>query len=298
VKEEVKAGIIIVSSLIILSVSVVLIGGSRFFDKFDVYYVRVMNAAGLETGAQVRLGGVRIGRVLAIKSPAGPGRPVTIEIGVRRGAAIYQGTKALITQVGFVGDIYLLLAVDATTSGVIRPGADIPAEETSDFGKLMAKIEGLSQSLDGLVRDVDRVFSEKNVNNVETLLGNANRAIVSGTSNFEKVASALKNTTDRLELVLSEVESLVKTNKGEISQLIKKAREDLDDAGEMLRSIESVAKKIDKTTGSADRAIELQSRNLDTLIDSMTRTTDDLRDVLQDIKRKPWSILYKEGKDE
>ena len=61
-KEEIKAGIIIVASFLILTALVILIGGSNLFEKFDVYYVKVMNTSGLETGAQVKLGGVRVGQ--------------------------------------------------------------------------------------------------------------------------------------------------------------------------------------------------------------------------------------------
>jgi phospholipid/cholesterol/gamma-HCH transport system substrate-binding protein len=298
VREEIKAGIIVCTSLLLLSASVILIGGSRFFEKFDVYYVRVMNVGGLETGAQVRLGGVKVGRVLAITAPSGSGKPVTIEIGLKRGTPVFKGTRALITQIGFVGDIYVLLAVDQTTEGRILPGEEIPSEKTSDFARMMGKLEDLSQSLDGLIRDADRVFSAENVHKIESLLATANKALMSGSSNFEEVASAFKSTNERLELVLSEVESLVKENKGEVSQLIMKARQDLDKAAEMMKSIETAAKSIDKTTATAGRTIDLQSRNLDMLIDAMTKSTEDLRDVLQEIKRKPWSILYKEGKSE
>jgi phospholipid/cholesterol/gamma-HCH transport system substrate-binding protein len=76
-KDEIKAGIIILTSIVILSVFVILIGGSQFLEKYDTYTVRVMNAAGLETGAQVKLGGVRVGRVLNIVPHKGcdiPGR--------------------------------------------------------------------------------------------------------------------------------------------------------------------------------------------------------------------------------
>jgi len=66
----------------------------------------------------------------------------------------------------------------------------------------------------------------------------------------------------------------------------------------MIKSIEATAKTVDRTTGSVDTAINLQSRNLDNLLNTMTRTTEDLQDVLQDLKSKPWSVLYKEGRGE
>jgi phospholipid/cholesterol/gamma-HCH transport system substrate-binding protein len=295
-KEEIKAGIIIVTSFLVLSALVVLIGGSRLFEKIDKYYVKVTNAAGLETGSQVKLGGVRVGRVLSIAEPAGPGRPLTIEIGLKKGTPVYKGTKALITQIGFVGDIYLLLAVDRTTEGKIEPGGEIPAEEATDFAKMMTKLEGLSQTVDSLVKDIDKLFTPDNIHEMEKLVRNTNKAIVVGTANIEQVSASLKSTTEKLGQVLAEVEDVVKTNKGEVSELIRKARQDLDRAGEMLRTIEAAAKSVDKVTGDVGVVVDRQGQNIDGLVDAMTRTAEELQGVLQEIRNKPWSVLYREDR--
>lgn len=294
-KEEIKAGVIIVASFLILSGFVILIGGSQVFEKLDFYYVKVMNAAGVDEGAQVKLGGVRVGRVLSITPPTAPGEPVTIKVGIKKGTVLYKGTKASITQVGFVGDIYLLLSIDKTTKEQFKAGDTIPADEQVQFAVLMARLDSISQSVDGLIKDIDMIFSERNIKEIESLLKNANSAIVSGSSNLDKVASALKGTTAKLELALNEVEGLVKDNKAEVSQLIRRAREGVEKAGDMIRTIEAAAKSADATIKTADRAIDRQSQNLDILLNTLNRTTEDLRDALQEIKSKPWSVVYKEG---
>jgi phospholipid/cholesterol/gamma-HCH transport system substrate-binding protein len=297
-KEEIKAGIIIIASLVIMSGFIILIGGGQLFKKFDTYYVKVMNAGGLEVGTQVKLGGVRVGRVLSIKTPTGPGESVTIEIGIKKGTVLYKGTKAYITQVGFVGDIYLMLSVQKTTNEMIKVGDIIPSEEPVQFDVLMSKLDGLSRSVNGLVRDVDQIFSEKNIKGIETIVENTNKAVVSGSSNLDKIASSLKKTTDKLELILNEIEEIVRSNKGEVSQLVKKAREDIEKAGEMIKSIEATAKSVEKTSKSAGKVIDVQSQNLEILLDTMTRTTEELQGLLQEIKNKPWGIIYKERKGE
>jgi len=294
-REEIKAGIIITASIIVLTAFIVLIGGGRFLDKFDVYHVNVMNAAGLETGAQVRLGGVRAGRVLAINAPDGPGKPITIDLGIKKGTILYKGTKALITQVGFVGDIYLLLSVDNTTTGQIAVGETIPSEEQVQFGKLMARMDTISQSVDNLVKDVNVLFSHSNMQEIKALLGNTNKAIVSGSSNLDRIAASLKATTDKLQLVLNEIEDVMKSNKGEVSHVIRKARESLEKAGDMIKAIEETAKTVDKTTKSIDKAVDVQSQNLDALFNTLTKTTEDMQDVLNEIKNKPWSVIYRES---
>ena len=290
-KEEIKAGIIIGASFLILTALVILVGGSSLFEKFDVYYVKVMNTSGLETGAQVKLGGVRVGRVLAVREPRGPGEPVVMEIGLKKGTPVYQGTRASITQLGFVGDLYLLLAIDKTTGEKIKVGDVIPSEETVQFALIMSRVEGLTRSVDGLIKDVDKLFSQKNLDGVEHLVENLNKAVVSTSSNVEKVTVGIRSATKKLEVVLNEVEGLLKDNRGEVAQLIKKAREDLNKAGEMIASIE-------KAANSVDSAVNLQSENLDTLLKSLTEATAELQDVLQQINAKPWSVLYQENKGE
>ncbi|MBI5633615.1 MAG: MCE family protein [Nitrospirae bacterium] len=290
-REEIKAGLIIIVSMILLTALIILIGGSQFLDKFDTYYIKVKNAAGLEAGAQVKLGGVRVGRVVSVKEPQQAGDSVVVEIGIKQGKPIYKGTKASVTQVGFVGDIYLLLSVNDTVNERIKVGDVIPSEEVVDFGVIMSKVEGLSKSLDSLIHDVNKVFSPQNVKQVESLLGNTNKAIVSATANIDKMTADIRMTADKLSKVLDELEGLVSNNKGEFTQVLKKARETLDKAEVMIKGIE-------KTAMTVDRAVDHQSQNLDLLLNTMTRTTDELQDLLHEIKSKPWSVIYKEGKGE
>lgn len=290
-REEIKAGLIIGIAIILLTGLVIVIGGAQFLEKFDTYKIKVKNAAGLEPGSQVRLGGVRIGRVISIREPQLSGEAVVIEIGIKAGKPIYKGTKACITQLGFVGDIYLLLSVNDTVNERIRVGDEIPSEEVVDFGVIMAKVEGLSKSLDLLIKDIDKVFSPQNIQQVEVLLGNTNKAVVSVSSNVEKMATDLRKTTDKFSVVLDELEGLVSNNKGEFGQLLSQARLDLEKAATMLASIE-------KSSETVGRAVDMQSQNLDNLLNSMTQTMDQLQDLIHDIKSKPWSVLYKEGKGE
>jgi ABC-type transporter Mla subunit MlaD len=297
-KEEIKAGTVVVVALLILSVFIIFIGGGRLFDDYDKYSVHVMNAGGLEVGAQVRLGGVRVGRILNINPPAGPGQPVTIEVGIKEGTVLYKGTRAKITQLGFVGDIYLLLTVQNTTNEKIKVGSVIPSKEQVQFDVLMAKLEGISDSVDKLIKDINKIFSQKNIDGIELLVENTNKAIVSGSASIDQVAASFKSTTDKLERVLDEIEEILKENKEEFAQLLKKAREDLEKAGDMIESIESTAKSIEKTSDTAEEAITLQSENLDNLLKTLNRTTEDLQELLQEIKQKPWSIIHKEKKGE
>lgn len=270
-KEEIKAGIIIFSALVILSSFTIFIGGSQLFKKLDIYYVKAMNVAGLETGSQVRLGGVRVGSIIDIRAPEGPGEPLTITIGLNSGTVIYKGTRAIITQIGFVGDIYLLLSVEETADERINVGEVIPSVESMDFKILMAKIGNISESLDTLIKNIDKLFSQSNIDDIQKLVKD-----VSG--------------------VLDEIKGIVKDSKGGISGLLSKASETIEKAGNMVTTIEETARSVDKTSQSLEGAVKLQSQNLTGLLDTLAETIEDMQEVLQEIKNKPWSVIYKEGK--
>lgn len=270
-KEEIKAGIIIFSALVILSSFTIFIGGSQLFKKLDIYYVKAMNVAGLETGSQVRLGGVRVGSIMDINAPEGPGESLTITIGLNSGTVIYKGTRAIITQIGFVGDIYLLLSVEETADERINVGEVIPSVESMDFKILMAKIGNISESLDILIKNIDKLFSQSNIDDIQKLVKD-----VSG--------------------VLDEIKGIVKDSKGGISGLLSKASETIEKAGNMVTTIEETARSVDKTSQSLEGAVKLQSQNLTGLLDTLAETIEDMQEVLQEIKNKPWSVIYKEGK--
>lgn len=297
-KEEVKAGTIIVLSLIILSGFVIFIGGTQVFQKLDTYHVELMNVAGIEEGATVKLGGVNVGKVLKIKTPTAAGRPVAITIGVKKGTVLYKGTRASISQVGFMGDLYILLSLEKTTNEQIKVGDTIPSDEQVQFNVLMARLDNISQSADQLIRDVDTIFSDRNKKHVEDILKNTNSAIVSGSSSISTSAAALRATAAKLESVLNQVEGIVGENRGDVALLIKRARENMEKAGDMIKTLDSTAKNINKTIGTADRTIDLQSQNIDALLTNMNRAAEDLRDVLHEVKNKPWSMIYKEKRGE
>ena len=301
--EEIKAGVIIVAAFLILGSSVIFIGGSQFFEKLDSYTVRVYNAAGIEEGAQVRLGGVKIGKVLAVIPPGSPGDPVTITMGVTKGTVLYKGTRAAISQVGLMGDLYILLAIDAIDRAnreQFRPGDTIPMEEQVPLAVTMARIDRISRSVEGVVKDIGLIFSDKNIKEIGAILKNVNSTIISGSANLDQVAAALKGTTVKLELVLNEVELLAKDTRAEVPPLVKKARDGIEKAESMIVAIEESAKAAHTTIKNADKTIDRQSLNMDVLLHTLNRATEDLRDALHEIRSKPWGLIYQEeqGKGE
>ncbi|MBF0473297.1 MAG: MCE family protein [Nitrospirae bacterium] len=297
-KEEIKAGFIIVSAFLILSIVIIVIGGKHFLKSYDYYYIKVKNVTGIDVGSQVKLAGVTVGSIVDIMPPQSPGDFVTIKIGLKKGTKLFKGTQAMISQIGFIGDIFLLLAVDNTLNDPIVPGSIIPSSEHMQFTTLMSKLDELSHSVNNLVTDMDKVFSPKNLSHIDGILENTNTLMGGASSNINKISTSLHDVTDQLSTVLKEMQGLVKDSKGGINDILKKSSADLEKTGDMIKAIEQAANSVGKTSRSVDRAINAQNNNIDELLRSMTKTAENMQEVLQEFKHRPWSIIYKEGKGE
>ena len=64
---EIKAGILVLLSIIVLTIFIVAITGSKLWYQKDEYYVLMQFAGGLEPGVPVRYGGIKVGEVKEIK---------------------------------------------------------------------------------------------------------------------------------------------------------------------------------------------------------------------------------------
>ena len=105
-----RVGIFIVLALIILAVGVFLIGNKDFF--FSSTYVlksEFKTVAGLNNGAEVRIGGIHQGTVKRIELPSQPNGKMTVVMNLRNPTrnVIKKDSVAAIKTEGVLGDMYV-----------------------------------------------------------------------------------------------------------------------------------------------------------------------------------------------
>ncbi len=138
---------LVVSMLLTLTVYATLQRSVR--GGVDHYSAVFTDVSGLRTGDDVRMAGVRVGRVDAIDL-AGAAAKVTFEI--QRDQALYGNTVASVTYQNLIGQRYVGLSMgDFGDPSALRPGAQIPVEHTEpsfDLSRLLNGFEPLFSTLD------------------------------------------------------------------------------------------------------------------------------------------------------
>ncbi len=138
-KIETLVGLFVIAGVLAVAYLAVQIGGARFFGN-ETYTVeaRFTNVGGLKTGADVRVAGVSVGRVRAVRlDPESYAAYVAIDI--RRGIELDDDTIVSIRTTGLIGDKFVALLPGG--SGIpVEPGEILyDTESAVDLESLISR---------------------------------------------------------------------------------------------------------------------------------------------------------------
>jgi len=224
---EVKVGVLILVSLGILGVFILVMGGLSFEPTYAIY-VDFDNPGGLQSGAPVRIAGVRVGDVHELRFMGGNLDPKTgrrslvrakLSVQQKVKDTIHDDAEFYVTTQGVLGEQFLavepgtpgraVLAPDSVVKGIDPPRLDLflaKAYELLDttvkginnnrelISDIAVNTAGLLKGLNGVVGD-NRERMNRTMENLEKLSVEANQLTrdVRGKVNDPKVARTIDN---------------------------------------------------------------------------------------------------------
>ena len=152
-----QVGLLVLASFVLILWATFQSGRLPFFGGEEEMRITFPNAMGLEEEAAVRLNGVPVGHVRKIALHP-EGNDVIVTLGVDPGTRshIHEGATARITTVGFLSELYVALDGGDLHRPVIHDDAQIQGEGSADPQVLYRKMEGMGDSLDVLLGNLNR----------------------------------------------------------------------------------------------------------------------------------------------
>ncbi|MGD0264120.1 MAG: MlaD family protein [Candidatus Methylomirabilota bacterium] len=320
-RDELKAGILIAVSLVVLAGLIIGVSGVSLWDRYDHYTVRLRSATGLEPGTPVRLGGLKVGKVLSLRIPPEDTARVEITLGVRQGIAIPQGTWATIATMGLLGDPFLQLSTEAHNTQRIPPGSQIPGRDAAQIAELLQRLQKVTESADSFLADaagilkqdvvdlgrrlnevakvtqvtvehIDAFVAPANRERVEKILANLDQAVRDSSGSVRAVLENLTATSRRMDTTMETVQGLVGENREDLREAVRLLKGDLEGAGSLLTSMERTLQGVDQTLGHVDRTVLDNSDALEETLANLRRSSQNLRELTQSLKERPWSAFF------
>jgi phospholipid/cholesterol/gamma-HCH transport system substrate-binding protein len=162
---EIKVGIFALIGVVLFCISIILLGGDKFFFSrtYDLK-VRMSQVQGLGKGSVVSLTGVPVGNVETIEFLPGE-KDVEVTIRVQRAVQpkITEGSMASIKTQGALGDKYVYIEPGPLSAAPLKDGAQLPMDKTPDFLDIIASKGAEMGEIVEVIKEVHILF--KNINN-------------------------------------------------------------------------------------------------------------------------------------
>ena len=239
-----KVGLTVFIGLVILFIFLFIVGSENSFlsSKYELK-IFVENVQGLNDGAMVSLGGIKIGHVKDRKftrKDGVNGVDVTMDILTEYKPQITKHSTAQVKTIGLLGDQFIDITIGQKGEEPLKDGDYIPVKPTLTFEKFADKIDPLVDDFSGVMKNlksisdsiahgkgmVGRMINSTSAGkNLEELLANVNS--VAGAINQKKGTlgklaydSSLYNNLTELTGNINSISDSVKSGKGSLGKLL------------------------------------------------------------------------------
>jgi len=309
-QEEIKAGALIVVTIVLFLTALVFVGGVNLLRKQRVTYTTYFKfAGGLEPGAFVRFGGLKVGTVQSAGIDPQDSTRIRVRLSVNSDTPVRANSRARISTLGFLGENYVEVSPGTRDAALLKPGSELPAAEIVQLADVFNNVNNVTVNANKLVNDLDEKFvvlannADQLINNLNTVVGPENRQhlqaalanvdamlaetrqpLKSSLANIDTVSAKLGPTIDNANQTITQTKTLadnlngtIEENRKEIHEALIRLRASLIEAQALMANVQDT---LDNNRG-----------NLDETLENIRASSQNLKEFTDQVKHHPYSLI-------
>ena len=193
-----RLGAFIIVALTILVSGIFIVGGKQYlFTPTYRLNAQFGSVVGLDSGAEVRVGGVHSGSVRSVELPDKPTDKITVRMDLDRSThnIIRQDSVATIETEGLLGNQYIAISFGSATGANVVDGGTIASEPPLEMSMLLKKANGILDSSQAAVKNVTNATA--NLSSITAKIDDG-KGTVGALINDKKIYTQLDQTTSGL----------------------------------------------------------------------------------------------------
>ncbi len=285
--EKARLGIFIIGTSAVLIAILFFMVGKRLLTPTVPYFTRLdESVSGLELGAPVKLNGVDIGNVIAIRTDPDDITKAVVEFQVYSDVTMKTDMSLTIGTFGITGLKYLEVTGGNYQSPDLPPGGEV-LSQPSTLGRLLSRADTIALKVDNLLGNMVSLTSAANRDHLDNL--------ISSSASLSQALEVLVDDLNRLqpgqkvEQILTRVEAISRGVQEELEKV--ELAETVEEYQNAARELGSLAKRADVTL------LKVQE-DLSASMGSMKETMKNMSTFSRQIKENPSVLLRKEDKQE
>ncbi len=145
---EIKAGLLVLVSGVVFTLFVLAIMGYRPASNGSVYHAQFSDTGGLRLGADVRFGGLKVGRVTALTPSPDDQSLIRATVLVTEETPVNEDSRAYITQTTLTAEKHLEISTGSKQAARLESGSVLRQGTGGMFGEIEAVAGGVTQLLE------------------------------------------------------------------------------------------------------------------------------------------------------
>jgi phospholipid/cholesterol/gamma-HCH transport system substrate-binding protein len=271
-------------------------GDSRSYTPYEIYFEGGGGVSGLDQGSTVRYLGVDVGRVRRISLDRNQASRVKVIVDVDDSAPISAATRASLNMQGVTGLLFINLkqAQGADSSQPPPQGERYPRIESmnSDFDALLTNLPELVGRATGLIDNIDKIFSEKNIAAVSQTLENLRATSQSMPNTATKVSTLiddLKATLVEVSGAAASIRDIAEDSRPQVTQAVESLKMAADN---LSKTSERISKFVSSAEVQAEHLTEHGLFELERLLRDARAAANEFRDLSRSLKQQPSQLMY------
>lgn len=162
---ELRVGLTVIFASLTLALLLFLMSGTGgFFSKRITLLSFFDNASGLRVGAPVRLSGVEIGNVIAIRIVPDKDKQITpveviMKVSTKYGFNLRRDSVTSLDTAGVLGETYLDIDSSQAIGARAQNGDTLSTQVHPDFNEVVRSSQSTLQNMDALIKRADRILA-------------------------------------------------------------------------------------------------------------------------------------------
>ncbi len=288
---EIKAGIFILFSIVILVIFLVVILGLNRWEDKATYRCRFGYVGGIEKGSLVRFAGMEVGTVTGFSLPRPGETRVEVFLEMKKETPIRVNSEAYLSTIGLMGAYYVEITPGTPDAALLKTGALISGKDVAGISQMTGPMNDVTSEATILLKRLNDVLNDDNRRNLSEMLVTLNRVTAENSSNLRLLMENVNRLTENLNQTVQRVNGLIAANDSAV-------HDNMVQLQKLMIESQNLAQQMNRTLQNVDRTMLENKAELKQILDNSARLTANLQEFSQAIKEQPWNLVRKNYPEE
>lgn len=306
---EAKVGVFVIASLVVLGGAVYYIRTTQSVKGQVPYRALLRYAGGLDPGASVLFGGIKVGQVTTVRpSPEDPTR-IEIRFEVRTGTPMNEACTARVGSVSVMTNPVLAISTGNNDVRRLAPGETVRSEETLSLEEitrrvatvaesanalilqLRTEVPGITQQAQTLLANLNRIAGPSNQKQVEHILSELNTLIERQSPVIARITDQILTLTQRADSTVASIGPVISNVDHTVDNVNATVDAVRDPLVKDLTELEQTIVRAKTLIGDVDSVVRTNDVEIADTVRNLRATSDNIRVLTETVKRQPWSLI-------